>query len=103
MMRHALFGLLALPGAAAAQDKAAMCVTVIDAMRAIEASAVDMTDDAADFHNEMLAMRDRIGGLDGASLEMRSERHLLDTAGAMNDARRAADDARNAIVAYCAP
>ncbi len=103
MLRLALIGLLALPGAAMAQDKAAMCVSVAEALRAIEGASAQITDDAADFHAEMLAMRDRIGGADGAALEVRSERHMLNSASALRELAELASDARENLTAYCAP
>ena len=92
-----------LPGAAMAQDKATACALMLEAARIMEAKTTSATDSAAAFYNDMLDMQERIGGQDGAALAVKAEEHLTDVARAMLDAAQAAQDAREAVLAYCAP
>lgn len=92
---------VAFPAVAMAQDKAAMCVDLLEAADTLAADAAAMADSAAAFHNEMLAMRNRIGGADGAALEMKSERRLDDVAEEVSALRRDAEAAREIVLAYC--
>lgn len=91
----------AFPAVVMAQDKAAMCVGLLEMTDGIAADASAMADSAAAFHNEMLAMRDRIGGANGAALEMKSARRLDDVAGEISDIRSEAEAAREIVLAYC--
>jgi hypothetical protein len=94
---------LAAPGAAMAQDKAAMCVTVLQAMESAAEALDDMTDGQGEAASDLVNMRDRIGGADGAAVEAKALSNLDDYLAARRAVSGAIGDAQEALMAYCAP
>ncbi len=99
MIRLVFAAVVGLPTLAAAQDKAAMCVDALEALESVLSDIERLTDAEAAFYNDMVAMRERIGGQDGAALEAEALRHLQDFS--TGNTLRAIDQAKESVMGLC--
>lgn len=94
---------LAFPGAALAQDKAAMCVTALQSVDSAVEALDAMTDRQGNAASDLIDMRERIGGQNGAAVESRALSNLDDYLADRREISRELQEARDALMAYCSP
>ena len=102
-MKVLLIAAMMTAPAAMAQDKAAMCAEVLDHLADAQGAVEGIGDQAFYIADQANAFALAVGGDIGGQIARRAEHDRLSLERRASDAEHAANDARAALMAYCAP